>query len=197
MSNAYEIIQTNQRRVAKFSMTVTDYLLKVKDLSVRGLREVLHFLEAVFLSILATITTGMLPTDQVRFVMHSPQLAYPISLPFMTLTDLTPRIMFEIERVLQSNEQFSLDGNVHVHLIHVGMPSGGKGKIGRGGVNLQKRRKIRNVLFKFLTRMNFAWLEPSSQRFPGRKMIDGHRLEKEPLFNGLKPSNFTAVQVYL
>lgn len=153
VSNAYEIIQTSQRRVAKFNTAATDYLLKVKDLSVRGLREVLHFLEAVFLSILATITTGMLPTDQVRFVMHSPQLSYPISLPFMTLTDLTPkRIMFEIERVLQSNEQFSLDGNVHVHLIHVGMPSGGKGKIGRGGVNLQKRLQNKKCFVQILNK---------------------------------------------
>lgn len=140
MSDAYEIVQTSQRRVAKFNTTATDYLLKVKEISVCGLREVLQLLEELFSSILAKITKGMQPTDQVRFVMHSPRLSYPISLPFMPLLNLTPtRIMFEIERVLQSNEQFSLDDTVHVNIIHVAMPVGGKSKIKRGGINLKKR----------------------------------------------------------
>ena len=138
--DSYDITQTSQKRVAKFNTTATDYLLTVKDLRVHGLREVLNLLDAIFSSILVNITKGMLPTDQVRFVMHSPQLSYPISLPFMPLRNLTAtRIMFEIERVLQSNEQFSLDGSVHVNLIHVAMPSGGKSKIKRGGINLKKR----------------------------------------------------------
>lgn len=140
LRNAYEITKTSQRRVAKFNTTATDYLVHLKDLNLRSLKEVLGFLEALFSNILSTVTAGMQTNDKVRFVMHSSQLSYPISLPFMPLTDLTPtRIMFEIERVLQSNEEFSLDGNVHLNLIHVAMPSGGKGKIGRGGVNFKKR----------------------------------------------------------
>ena len=140
VKEAYEIAQVSQRRVAKFKTVATDYSLKVKNVALNGVREVLCFLEALFDSVLIKISNGMLATDQVRFVMHSQQLSYPISLPFMPRNELTTtRIMFEIERVLQSNEKFSLDGSLHVNLIHVAMPSGGKGKIGRGGVNLQKR----------------------------------------------------------
>ena len=46
----------------------------------------------------------------VRFITHSPQLEYPISLPFMPRERLTvDRILAEIERVIQSNDAFKLD----------------------------------------------------------------------------------------
>ena len=89
----------------------------------------------------------MADLDQIRFVMHSPQLNNPISLPFMPLKELTPRrIMFEVERVLQSHEEFTLSNDLHINLIHVQIPSGsgnGKRRSGRMkpfcGVNLQTR----------------------------------------------------------
>ena len=78
-----------------------DYLLKVNNLNVRGLNHVLTTLDDLLTSILSDMTTGMADRDQIRFVMHSPQLNTPISLPFMPLRELTSRrLMFEIERVL-------------------------------------------------------------------------------------------------
>ena len=35
------------------------------------------------------------------------------------------RIMGEVQRVLQSNEQVSLEDSMQVHVVHVGMPQGG------------------------------------------------------------------------
>ena len=77
------------------------------------------------------MTAGMADHDQIRFVMHSPQLNSPISLPFMPLKELAPRrLMFEMERVLQSHKEFVLGDDK--------MPSGsGNANRKRNGINLQ------------------------------------------------------------
>ena len=91
-----------------------DYLLKVNNLNVRDLSHVLKTLDGLLTSILSDMTAGMADRDQIRFVMHSPQLNNPISLPFMPLKELTPRrLMFEIER------EFVLGDDIHINLIHV------------------------------------------------------------------------------
>ena len=48
--------------------------------------------------------------------------------------------MFEIERVLQSHEEFVLGDDIHINLIHVKMPSGPENENRkRCGVNLKTR----------------------------------------------------------
>ena len=55
--------------------------------------------------------------------MHSPQLEYPISLPFMSRERLTvDRILAEIGRAIQSNDAFKLDKSITVNILHVHMP---------------------------------------------------------------------------
>ena len=86
------------------------------------------------------MTADMAARDQVSFVMHSLQLTIAISLPFMALKELTPRpIMFEVERVLQSHEEFVLGDNLHLNLIHVNMPSGSGNANRKRGVNFRNR----------------------------------------------------------
>ena len=71
-------------------------------------------------------------------MLRSPQLEYPISLPFLPLSHLTAeRILAEIERVIQSNREFRLNDSVQVNLIHVQMPNGGTGTK-RSEINLEK-----------------------------------------------------------
>ena len=137
----YSLTKTSRRRIEKFQTTGVDYLLKVNNLNVSGLSHVLKTLDGLLTSILSDMTADMADHDQIRFVMHSPQLNNPISLPFMPLKELTPRrLMFEIERVLQSHEEFVLGDGLHINLIHVKMPSGsGNENRKRCGVNLQSR----------------------------------------------------------
>ena len=132
----YSLTETSRRYIEKF---VCD--LQVEPLDVRGLNHVLKTLDRLLTSILSDMTTFLADRDQVRFVTHSPQLKNPISLPFMPLKELTPRrIMFEVERVLQSHEEFVPGDNPHRNLIHVKMPSGsGNGNRKRCGVNVQIR----------------------------------------------------------
>ena len=104
----YTLTKMSRRRIEKFQTTGVDYLLKVNNLNVSGLSHVLKTLDGLLTSILSDMTADMADHDQIRFVMHSPQLNSPISLPFMPLKELTPRLlMFEIERVLQSHEEFA------------------------------------------------------------------------------------------
>ena len=56
----------------------------------------------------------MAPHDQVRLILNSHQLDKPISLRFLAA----------VERVVQSNEQFTLDDSVNVNIVHAEMPYG-------------------------------------------------------------------------
>lgn len=48
--------------------------------------------------------------DLVRLTVQCPELDYPISLPFMWVAQLSSdRLLSEIERVLQSYEEFVVD----------------------------------------------------------------------------------------
>ena len=63
----------------------------------------------IFDSLVDKMTTGMADNDLVRFVLQSRSLDYPISLPFMPRHELNAkRIMGEVQRVLQSNEEVDL-----------------------------------------------------------------------------------------
>jgi diaminopimelate decarboxylase len=58
-----------------------------------------------------------------------PELDFPISLPFMILSQLNAeRFLSEIERVLQSYEQFVLDETLEIEMINASLPLGGIGK---------------------------------------------------------------------
>ena len=95
-------------------------------------------LHEIFESLLNTVTEGIPVNDQVRFVLQSPLLEYPISLPFMSRQRLTTeRVLAEIERVIQSNHEFRLNDSVNVNLIHVEMLHGGTGTK-RSQINLEK-----------------------------------------------------------
>ena len=94
-------------------------------------------LNNAFQQLFDRLTSDMAPTDQVRLIMNSQQLDRPISLPFMQRDRLTPeRFLAAVERVVQSNQQFTLDDPVSVNVVHVEMPQGGTGKK-RDVVNLE------------------------------------------------------------
>ena len=86
--------------------------------------------------LLEDVTGGAKENDRVRFVLRTPQLNTPISLPFLPVSHLTPeRVYAQIERVVQSNQDFVLDDSVIVDIVHVDMPLG-SGSIKRHHVNL-------------------------------------------------------------
>ena len=111
-----------------------DYRLEVENLDVRGLSPLLKTLNRLFTSTLSDMTTGMTAHDQVRFVMHSPQLSIAIRLPFWPLKKLT------FKRILSNGSEFVLGDDIHLNFIHDNMTSGsGNENRKRCGVNLQNR----------------------------------------------------------
>ena len=137
----YTLRETVQRRVKKFNTTATDYSLSLNP-QPSG-QSLMDQLGEIFDSIIDDMTTGMADNDLVRFVMQSKSLDYPISLPFMPRHELNAdRIMGEVQRVLQSNENVKLEDGIQVHLVHVGMP--------QGGVAVRKRKHYGFKLSKFL-----------------------------------------------
>jgi hypothetical protein len=133
--NNFTVTNVKQVKVKKFGTTSTDYTVQFTDTFARLELSRFHDrLRGIFESLLDTITRDIPEHDQVRFVLHSPQLEKPI----MTLSRLTTeRVLAQIERVIQSNHEFRLIDSVEVNLVHVEMPNGGRGSK-RFEINLEK-----------------------------------------------------------
>jgi hypothetical protein len=122
--NVFTVTNIKQVKVKKFSTTGVDYTVQFTDtfahLKLSQFHDRLH---GIFESILNTITPDIPEHDQVRFVLHSPQLETHISLPFMAFSHLTTeRVLAQIERVIQSNHEFHLNDSVKVNLVHAEFP---------------------------------------------------------------------------
>ena len=110
-NNFFIVTDVKQVKVKKFSTTGMDYIVQFTDTFAHlELSEFHDRLHEIFKSLLNVITKDIPAHDQVRFVLRSPQLEYPISLPFLPLSHVTTeRILAEIERVIQSNREFRLN----------------------------------------------------------------------------------------
>ena len=122
----YEKESVKKHMSRKFRMTATDHTIHFKNtLSELDLIESYQRTQAIFEHLLNDVTAGMNDQDQVRFVLRSEQLDTPISMPFMTVEQLsTERVFSQIERVIQSNRDFRLNDTVTVDIIHVEAPQG-------------------------------------------------------------------------
>ena len=158
----FNIESVTQVNIKKFRTTGMNYRVRFTnafaDLEISSLHDRLH---EVFQQILDETIGGVPPQDQVRVILHSTQLEYPITFPFMTTERLTTeRILAEFQRVIQSNQEFRFNDTVDVNVIHVSMPSGGKGSK-RSEINLGNiyKRKDRSSVSR--TTMIYVWRKPS------------------------------------
>ena len=95
----------------------------------------------IFDRLIEDLTEGMNPADQVRFVLQSDQLQFPISIPFCPLEELTvEKVLSNVEKVVQSNEDFRLNDTVTINIIHVEMPRG-SGRRKRTTLNIRDHLK--------------------------------------------------------
>ena len=128
----YQLESRRKYHSKKFGMTATDHRVRFNNvLADRDLLESYESSLKIFHHLLEEVKEGMAPNDQVRFILRSEQLETPISLPFMPVERLTAeRVYSELERVIQSNQEFRLNDTVTIDLNHVVAPagSGRKGK---------------------------------------------------------------------
>lgn len=127
--DSYRISVIGGHQIPKFNTTSTRYQITFKNIAIRGIPNILKSLRILFNSIIKNITEYMDSSDLVRMSVQCPELDFALSLPFMRLSQLNAKRFFsEIERVLQSYEQFVLVQGLEIELIHVELPSGGIGK---------------------------------------------------------------------
>ena len=125
----YEMESVTKHKSKKFQMTATDHTIRFNNvLSELDLIESYERTQTIFEHLLKDVTRDMNEKDHVRFVLRSDQLDTPISMPFMTVEQLTTeRVFSQIERVIQSNRDFRLNDTVTVDIIHVEAPQGSGG----------------------------------------------------------------------
>ena len=106
----YQLESRRKYHSKKFGMTATDHRVRFNNvLADRDLLESYESSLRIFHHLLDEVKEGMAPNDQVRFILRSEQLETPISLPFMPVERLTAeRVYSELERVIQSNQEFRL-----------------------------------------------------------------------------------------
>ena len=122
----YQLESRRKYHSKKFGMTATDHRVRFNNvLADRDLLESYDSSLKIFHHLLEDVKEGMAPNDQVRFILRSEQLETPISLPFMPVERLTAeRVYSELERVIQSNQEFRLNDTVTIDLNHVVAPAG-------------------------------------------------------------------------
>ena len=121
----------------KYHTTAVDYSVRFNDLKDLNLIQEYERTQRIFEQLLSDVTHGMKEDDLIRFVLRTEQLDKPISLPFMPLLRLTPeRVFSQIERVVQSHQDFRLNESVIVDIVHVEMPNG-SGKRKRDDIDLE------------------------------------------------------------
>ena len=98
VNSVFTVTDVKQIKVKKFNTTGMDYTVQFSDtFSQLELSQYHDRLHEIFESLLNTVTEDIPMHDQVRFVLRSPLLEYPISLPFMSRQRLTTeRVLAEI-----------------------------------------------------------------------------------------------------
>ena len=140
----YHIENVKKHHSKKFRMTATDHVVRFNNvLRDVDLLESIERTQAIFHHLLNDITWDMDKEDRVRFVLRSEQLDTPISIPFLPVEQLTTkRIFSQIERVIQSNQDFRLNDTVTIDIIHVEAPQGsGKSRLKRTTLNIREYLK--------------------------------------------------------
>ena len=107
-NNYFTVMKAKQVRVKKFRTTGTDYTVRFTNTFANmELSQYHNQLHEIFGDLLSAVIKDVPENDQVRFVLQSPQLEHPISIPFLSASRLTTeRILAQIERVVQSNHEF-------------------------------------------------------------------------------------------
>lgn len=121
-----DIRKVGEKRIEKFNTSATYYRIYISDVNeIRDLPAIMEYLTTMFQEIINKMTNDIASNDLVRLSIDNPELDFSIVLPFMRRSDMTvDRILSEIERVLQSYEQFVVDETFGMELVHVHMPTG-------------------------------------------------------------------------
>ena len=179
----YHIESRKKYHSKKFGMTATDHKVRFNNvLADFDLLESYESTMKIFHHLLEEVTEGMAPNDKVRFILRSEQLETPISLPFLTVEQLTTeRVFSQIERVIQSNQEFRLNDTVTIDINHVESPQGkGKSKLKRTTLNIREHLKEKKSIIRINNKDDFCLARALA--------VSIARTENDPKYNQIKDS---------
>ena len=180
----YHIESVKKYYSKKFGMTATDHKVRFNDvLADFDLLESHQSTQKIFHHLLEDVTWDMNPNDQVRFILRSDQLDTPISIPFLPVERLTTeRVFSQIERVIQSNQEFRLNDTVTIDINHVKAPEGsGKSRLKRTSLNIREHLKEKRSIICINNKDDFCLARALA--------VSIARIENDPKYNQIKQSN--------
>ena len=180
----YQIKPVGEHHSQKFNMTAKNYSVHFNNvLDDVNLLESRNRTYGIFDHLIKDVTQGMNLTDQVRFVLKSNQLQFPISLPFCLLEELTTeKVLSHVEKVVQSNEEFRLNDTVNIDVIHVAMPQG-SGKRRRNIVNIRDHLKKKGSVITINNKDDLCLARAL--------VVSIARIEKDPRYKSILDSRCT------
>ena len=177
----YQLESRRKYHSKKFGMTATDHRVRFNNvLADRDLLESYESSLKIFHHLLEEVKEGMALNDQVRFILRSEQLETPISLPFMTVERLTAeRIYSELERVIQSNQEFRLNDTVTIDINHVESPVG-SGRKKRTTFDIDQYLDEKNSVVRIKNKDDLCLARAL--------VVARAKIEKDPRYNQIKQS---------
>ena len=122
----YDLKKISERKIEKYNTTNSTYKVTTDNLEIKEIKDIFKVLKVLFSNLIDDITQFADKDDLIRLAVQSPDIDFPILVPFMKASSLgAEHILSEIERVLQSFEEFVLDGAFEIDIIHVKHPKGG------------------------------------------------------------------------
>ena len=175
----YHMESVRKHHSKKFRMTATDHTVRFNNvLHDVNLLESQERTQSIFHHLIEDVTSDMNPNDQVRFILRSEQLQTPISIPFLPLEELTTeRVFSQIEKVVQSNEDFRLNDTVTIDIIHVETPQG-SGRSKRTTLNIREYLKKKGSVISINNTDHLCLARALS--------VAVARIEKDPKYQQIK-----------
>ena len=117
------VLPHKQRYIKKYATTRHTYTVQCTNK--QEIDPTAENVEQLFTSLIKELTAGVEPSHYMGLSIQSPSLDYPITLPYTRLRDFKTADLFSvIERTLNSNEDFAIDGRLKIELTHVEIPQG-------------------------------------------------------------------------
>ena len=122
-------------------------LVRDKYQEVQGFAAVMDHLEQLFADILQRVLPPPQENQKVQIILVHPLLDYPIVIGPRKRSDNAEKILDEIERVLQSHEEFVLDARLEIFVTTLKLPEGGAYlKHGDNGIDFGQYLKAKQSL---------------------------------------------------
>ena len=138
----YRIASVESRYVRRFQTQGDRYVVQFNDINpIMGIEAIIQTMGMVFESLLERMMSDFGHGDFVGLTIRFPGLEEDFWLEFTRCDALTSeRLLEELERVLQSNQDVVLDGNVVINVTRVRMDEGGRpsNRLPRGVAPLEK-----------------------------------------------------------